>query len=100
LLEGDIAEDIIAKTREQPFPGTLSLADMAKYEPRKAEALCTPYRAHTICGAQPPASGGIAVQSILGTLEKSRAGLIKPDGIIENVRAGDPVTISSPIFRL
>lgn len=69
LLEGEIAEDIVAKTREQPFPGTLSLADMAKYEPRKAEALCTPYRAHTICGAQPPASGGIAVQSILGTLE-------------------------------
>ena len=145
LLEGDIAEDIVAKTREQPFPGTLSLADMAKYEPRKAEALCTPYRAHTICGAQPPASGGIAVQSILGTLAnfdmnalgntaagwhhfaeasflayadrdkyvadsafvevpvaemldknylKSRAGLIKPDGIIENVRAGDPVAFA------
>ena len=69
LLEGEIAEDIVAKTREQPFPGTLNLSDMAKYEPRKAEALCTPYRAHLICGAQPPASGGIAVQSILGTLE-------------------------------
>ena len=145
LLEGEIAEDIVAKTREQPFPGTLNLSDMAKYEPRKAEALCTPYRAHLICGAQPPASGGIAVQSILGTLEnfdmaalgntaagwhhfaeasflayadrdkfvadsafvevpveqmlhkeylKSRAALIQSDGVIENVRAGDPVAFA------
>ncbi len=69
LLEGDIARDIIAKVAAEPFPGTLTLADMAAYQPRKTEALCTPYRAHTVCGAQPPASGGIAVQSILGTLE-------------------------------
>ena len=69
LLEGDIAADIVTKINQDPFPGTLTLADMAKYEPRKAEALCTPYRAHMVCGAQPPASGGIAVQSILGTLE-------------------------------
>ena len=69
LLEGDIAADIVTKVNQDPFPGTLTLADMAKYEPRKAEALCTTYRAHLVCGAQPPASGGIAVQSILGTLE-------------------------------
>jgi len=35
----------------------------------QAEALCTTYRQHKVCGAQPPASGGVAVQSILGTLE-------------------------------
>ncbi len=69
LLEGDIAADIIAKIGQEPFPGTLTLEDMGNYEPRKAEALCTSYRAHFVCGAQPPASGGIAVQSILGTLE-------------------------------
>ena len=69
LLEGEIAEDIIAAVRAEPFPGTLTLEDMAAYEPRKDEALCTEYRGHAICGAQPPASGGVAVQSILGTLE-------------------------------
>jgi len=69
LLEGDIATDIVAKIGQDPFPGTLTLANMAKYQPRKAEALCTSYRGHAVCGAQPPASGGIAVQSILGTLE-------------------------------
>jgi len=69
LLEGPIAEEIIAAVREEPLPGTLSLADMADYQPKKRPALCTEYRQHTVCGAQPPASGGIAVQSILGTLE-------------------------------
>lgn len=69
LLEGDIAKDIVAATRMEPFPGTLSLSDMAAYQPRKTEALCTKYRGHAVCGAQPPASGGIAVQSLLGVLE-------------------------------
>lgn len=69
LLEGPLAEKIIAAVQEEPLPGTLSLADMAAYQPKKTEALCSPYRGHMICGAPPPASGGIAVQSILGVLE-------------------------------
>lgn len=69
LLEGPIAQAIIDKTREEPLAGTLSLADMAAYEPLKTEALCSTYRAHIICGPQPPASGGVAVQAILGILE-------------------------------
>lgn len=69
LLEGPIAEAIVAKTREEPLPGTLNLADMAAYEPIKSEALCSTYRAHIVCGPQPPASGGVAVQAILGILE-------------------------------
>ena len=69
LLEGPLAEKIIAAVKEEPLPGTLSLADMAKYQPKKREALCSDYRDHIVCGPQPPASGGVAVQSILGTLE-------------------------------
>jgi len=69
LLEGPIAEAIIAKTREEPLPGTLSLADMAAYKPQKTQALCSTYREHIICGAQPPSSGGVAVQAILRILE-------------------------------
>ena len=69
LLEGPVAETIIATVQEAPLPGTLSLADMAAYEPKKKTALCVPYRVYTICGARPPASGGVAVASILGILE-------------------------------
>lgn len=69
LLEGPIAEDIIRVTQEAPMPGTLTLADMAAYQAQKTEALCSTYRKHIICGAQPPSSGPVAVQSILRTLE-------------------------------
>ncbi|MFX5922262.1 gamma-glutamyltransferase, partial [Acinetobacter baumannii] len=33
LLKGRIAEDIVAKTREAPNPGILTLEDLASYEP-------------------------------------------------------------------
>ena len=140
-----MADKIIAVTREEPLPGTLALSDMAAYQAKKSEALCSTYRAHIICGAQPPASGGIAVQAILGTLEnfdmkamgpslegwhhfieasalayadrnkyvaddsfvkvpvkpmlnkaylKSRAGLIKADSAIVDVKAGNPVAFA------
>lgn len=69
LLEGPIAEAIIAKTQESPLPGTLTLEDMAAYQPQKTEALCSTYREHILCGAQPPSSGPVAVLSILGVLE-------------------------------
>lgn len=69
LLEGPIAEEIIRVTREAPKPGTLTLEDMAGYQAQKTEALCSTYRAHIVCGAQPPSSGPVAVQSILRTLE-------------------------------
>ena len=69
LLEGPIAQAIIDATQEGPRPGKLTLADMAQYQPQKTPALCSAYRGHTVCGAQPPSSGGVAVQSILRTLE-------------------------------
>ena len=78
LLEGPIAEAIIAKTREEPLPGTLSLQDMAEYKPIKSEALCSTYREHIICGPQPPASGGVAVQAILRILENFDMASLSP----------------------
>lgn len=69
LLEGPIAEAIIAKTHEEPLAGTMTLSDMANYQAIKTEALCDTYRANIICGATPPSSGPLAVMSILGQLE-------------------------------
>ncbi|WP_371396535.1 gamma-glutamyltransferase family protein [Fretibacter rubidus] len=69
LLEGPIAKAIIDAVQQEPLPGVLTEADMASYRPIKREALCSTYRAHVICGAPPPASGALAVQSILGQLE-------------------------------
>ena len=69
LLEGPIAQQIIDVINARPNPGSLTLADMAAYQPKKTQALCSSYRGYTICGAQPPASGGVAVQAILRIAE-------------------------------
>jgi gamma-glutamyltranspeptidase/glutathione hydrolase len=69
LLEGPIAQEILRVTHRPPFPGSLTLDDMKNYQTKKTEALCSTYRSNIICGAQPPSSGPVAVQSILGVLE-------------------------------
>ena len=78
LLEGPIAQAIIDAVQEKPLPGSLTLVDMASYQPIKRDALCSTYRAHIICGAPPPSSGPLAVQSILGQLETVDMGAMGP----------------------
>ena len=69
LLSGPIAQAIIDKTRAEPLPGSLTLEDMAAYQPLKQQALCSRYRDYRLCSAPPPSSGGVGVQAILGLLE-------------------------------
>jgi len=70
LLEGPLAQAIVARTREGDLAGTLTLADLATYRPKAGPALCRPYRIYTVC--LPPApSGGPAVLEALGLLERT-----------------------------
>jgi gamma-glutamyltranspeptidase / glutathione hydrolase len=69
LYEGPLAEAIIAAVQAEPRPGGLTLEDLAAYEPIRREPVCRPYRTWTVCGAPPPASGGVTVNEILGLLE-------------------------------
>lgn len=69
LYEGPLAEAIIDAVRDEPRPGGLTLDDLAAYEPVVREPLCRPYRTYLICGAPPPASGGVTVNEIMGLLE-------------------------------
>lgn len=70
ILEGPIAEAIVAKVREGPVPGTLSLADLKAYKPQSGPALCRPYRVYVVCVPGAP-SGGPAVLEGLGLLERT-----------------------------
>jgi gamma-glutamyltranspeptidase/glutathione hydrolase len=70
LLKGKTAAAIVAKTREDPLPGTMTLADLAGYQPKVTEALCRPYRVYVLCTPQLP-SGGAAVLEIMGLLERT-----------------------------
>ena len=70
LLKGKIAADIVARLAQEPLPGTMALADMAAYAPRRGAAVCRPYRLWTVC--EPPApSGGIATLIGLGILQNT-----------------------------
>ena len=68
MYEGEVAKAIVDAVHEDPRPGLLTLEDMKAYKPTKSEALCSSYRDTILCGAVPPSSGGIAVQSIMGQL--------------------------------
>ncbi len=70
FYEGPIAEAMVAAATREPNPGTLSLQDLKNYRPNRLEPVCRGYRVYVVCGMGPPSSGGIAVLSILGTLEQ------------------------------
>ena len=70
ILEGPIAEQIVAKLSQGPIPGTMTLKDLASYKPKATPAVCRPYRIYVVC--TPPApSGGPAVLEGLGILERT-----------------------------
>lgn len=79
LHEGPIAQEIITAVRAEPRPGTLTLGDLAAYEPLVREPVCRAYRSYQICGAPPPASGGTTVNEILGLLEAYDMSATGPD---------------------
>jgi gamma-glutamyltranspeptidase/glutathione hydrolase len=77
LHEGPVAQAMVARTAQAPRPGTLSLQDLANYQPRMREALCFDHtaaaRAYRLCGFPPPSSGHIAIGQILGMLGNTSA---------------------------
>ncbi|WP_203291755.1 gamma-glutamyltransferase [Maricaulis parjimensis] len=81
LYEGPIAEAIVAAVQAEPRPGGLTLEDLANYQPVRREALCRDYREWSVCGAPPPASGGISVNEILGLLEPYDMAATGPDTV-------------------
>jgi gamma-glutamyltranspeptidase / glutathione hydrolase len=68
ILEGDIAAQIAARTHEPPRPGTMTVADLAQYQPLADDPLCRPYRAYLVC-VPPPPSSGVALLEMLAMLE-------------------------------
>jgi len=72
FYRGDIARDIIATVAAHPrAAGDIAMADFAAYHAVERDAVCGTYRRYRICGMPPPSSGGIAVQQILGLLERT-----------------------------
>ncbi|HEY0435297.1 MAG TPA: gamma-glutamyltransferase family protein [Phenylobacterium sp.] len=70
ILEGPIAADIVARLRQGPVPSTITLKDLASYQPKATPALCRPYRVYVVC-VPPAPSGGPGVLEGLGILQRT-----------------------------
>mgnify|MGYP003113912569 CR=1 FL=1 len=66
---GEIAEGIVEAVNSDARPGGMTLEDLAGYAPVRRDAICRLYRAWRVCGAPPPASGGVTVNELLALLE-------------------------------
>lgn len=68
FYRGEIARAIVSMMRSRN--GSISQADLAGYEPRVMEPLIGTFRGHQVISMPPPSSGGIAMQQILGILDR------------------------------
>ena len=73
-------------------PGKTTLADLANYEAKVREPVCTTYReTWWVCGMPPPSSGGITVASALGVLEHFDLAPHKPTAL--DLEGGTPTVM-------
>ena len=83
MHEGAIAKAMVTKVQGHPSnPGKLAMSDLASYQVKKREPICSDYAAahsaYKICGMPPPSSGAIAVGQILGILANTNAATMPP----------------------
>ena len=78
LYKGETAARIVARTREGAYPGSMSMADLARYKPVKREPLCRDWRLYLVCVPPPPASG-VATLMLLGLTDRTDLASRGPD---------------------
>jgi gamma-glutamyltranspeptidase/glutathione hydrolase len=89
LMEGSVARAIVKKVQSHPTnPGKLAMADLASYQVKKRDPICSDYVAahstYKICGMPPPSSGAIAVGQILGMLAHTNAATMALVNVIDS----------------
>jgi len=65
LYRGKLAQDIVNRVHQGDLPGTLSLADFARYRPIETPALCHDWQQYRVCAPPPPAGGIGVLQALL-----------------------------------
>lgn len=98
FYNGRIARDIAAKVASHPTnPGKLTATDIAGYQAKVREPVCSDYKAWTVCGMPPPSSGGIAIAQMLGMLEVKD---IRPYAPVDGVLDAQAIHLFSEAGRL
>jgi len=91
---GPIAQDIVNKIGDTTggiTPGLTTLADLAAYQSKRRDPVCTTYRSYQVCGMGPPSSGGIAVAQTLGILSSFDLAAQKPTAM--DINGGKPTVM-------
>ncbi len=96
---GPIAQGIVDKIKVtsggtpavEITPGKTEMSDLANYQAKAREPVCTSYRAYEICGMPPPSSGGITVAQIMGILENFDMAAHKPTAV--DIEGGKPTVM-------
>jgi gamma-glutamyltranspeptidase/glutathione hydrolase len=70
LYTGSTAAKIVARTRQGPLAGTMTMADLAAYKPVKREPVCGPVRIYLLC-APPPPSSGVGLIELMMILDRT-----------------------------
>ncbi len=78
LLTGPIAQAIVDRIARAPIPGSMTMADLASYQPIERTPVCRPYRGYSVCVPPPPSSGPSLLQ-LLGILEHTDIASRGPD---------------------
>ncbi len=99
LYTGPIAQGIVNKIKVTSggtpavaiTPGLTEMSDLANYQAKVREPVCTTYRSYWICGMPPPSSGGITVAQIMGVLENFDMAPYKPTAI--DLYGGKPTVL-------
>jgi gamma-glutamyltranspeptidase/glutathione hydrolase len=68
LYSGSTAAKIVARTHAGPLGGSMTVSDLANYQPIKREPVCGHYRIYTLC-APPPPSSGVGLIELMQILE-------------------------------
>ncbi len=70
LYKGSTAAKIVARTRQGPLAGTMTMTDLAAYQPVKREPVCGPVRIYLLC-APPPPSSGVGLIELMMILDRT-----------------------------
>ena len=114
LYTGSTAAKIVARTRQAPLAGTMTMADLANYRPIEREPVCGEYRTYRLCAPPPPASGAglIELMQILDNTDIASRGPNDPQAWYLFAEAsrlmyadrdryvGDPAFVKVPVTGL
>ncbi|MBQ1785006.1 MAG: gamma-glutamyltransferase [Gammaproteobacteria bacterium] len=76
FYRGTLAAEMVNAVKAKG--GVLSEADLADYQPRQRQPLCSQWRQYRVCSMGPPSSGGLALLQILQLWQRT-AGAVKAD---------------------